>query len=366
MSSRGTEFPPPHEHLKDRVRQKKLEPRQPRMANGHAPDTAQKATNGPDRFKMTLLADIVLDDEPLWLVDGLIPSGPSLGVFFGKPKSGKTFMTTSLFLHVAMGRDYCGCAVRPGAVVYITSEGVRGFKRRMVAMREHHEADIAVPFYTVHTMPNLGMACRDAQDLIAAIHASIPEGTAVAAIVVDTLARAMTGQSDSDGAAMGVFVGNCDTIARAFDCFVGAVHHSPRNDDSRSRGSNVLDGAADVIISVVKDDASGISTAKVDRLKDGEEGATWRFRVAPVEVVLRNKGTCFAPLRNIGNSRAERRNRNKAKQKTDRLSAALHGPPRRGDPRPWRDRHRFDGHTDEHQGRRTRPIEGMLIRRGFS
>ncbi|XIA64521.1 AAA family ATPase [Bradyrhizobium sp. TZ2] len=120
-------------------------------------------------------------------------------------------------------------------------------------------------------------------------------GTAVAAIIVDTLARAMTGQSDSDGAAMGVFVGNCDTIARAFGCFVGAVHHSPRNDDSHSRGSNVLDGAADVIISVVKENSSGISTAKVDHLKDGEEGATWRFRVTPVEVLLRNKTTCFAP-----------------------------------------------------------------------
>ena len=90
----------------------------------------------------------------------------------------------------------------------------------------------------------------------------------------------MTGQSDSDAAAMSVFVDNCDTIAKAFGCFVGVVHHSPRADQSRSRGSNVLDGAVDAIISVLKDEASSISTAKVDRLKDGEEGATWRFTVA--------------------------------------------------------------------------------------
>src|SRR5208282_3735888 len=93
-----------------------------------------KPTGWRDRFKLTAIADIEPDtDEALWLVDGLIPAGPSLGVIFGKPKSGKTFMTTDLFLHVAMGRTYCGCAVRPGAVVYITKEGVRGFKLRMAA-----------------------------------------------------------------------------------------------------------------------------------------------------------------------------------------------------------------------------------------
>ena len=65
-----------------------------------------KASSWRDRFRLTKLADIVPDDEPLWLIDGLIPAGPSLGVIFGKPKSGKTFLVAAMFLHVAMGRDY--------------------------------------------------------------------------------------------------------------------------------------------------------------------------------------------------------------------------------------------------------------------
>jgi hypothetical protein len=181
-------------------------------------------------------------------------------------------------------------------VVYVTSEGVRGFKRRMIAMRQYYKAHPEVPFFVAYVMPNLGTISGDAKALVDLVRAAIPEGVPVAAIIIDTLARAMTGMSDSDTAAMSLFVDNCDAIAKAFDCFIGVVHHSPRADETRSRGSNVLDGAADVIISVVKDGASGISTAKVDRLKDGEEGAAWRFRVNTVEVPDRNGSTCFVPL----------------------------------------------------------------------
>jgi hypothetical protein len=120
----------------------------------------------------------------------------------------------------------------------------------------------------------------------------VPPGVRIAAIIIDTLARTMPGQNDSDPAAMSMFVENCNTVAEAFDCFVGAVHHSPRSDDTRSRGSNVLDGAADVIISVIKDDASHISTAKIEAVKDSEEGLQWRFRVTE----KRNQKDCFAPL----------------------------------------------------------------------
>ena len=193
------------------------------------------------------------DDEPLWLIDSLIPAGPSLGVIFGQPKSGKTFLAADMFLHVAMGRDYCGCTVQQGAVVYITKEGVRGFKRRMMAMRQHHNAGPQVPFYVAHEMPNFGTNNGDADALVALIQKLVPPGVHIAAIIIDTLARTMPGQSDSDPAVMSLFVENCDTVAKAFDCFVGAVHHSPRSDDTRSRGSNVLDAAADVIISVMKE-----------------------------------------------------------------------------------------------------------------
>jgi hypothetical protein len=196
-------------------------------------------------------------------INGLIPAGPSLGVIFGQPKSGKSFLTADMFLHVAMGRDYCGCAVQQGGVVYITKEGVRGFKRRMMAMRHHQSAGPQVPFYVAYEMPNFGTDNGDADELVALIKKLVPRGVHIAAIIIDTLARTMPGQADSDPAVVSQFVENCDTVARAFDCFVGAVHHGLRSTDTRRRGSNVLDAAADVIISVVKERDRG-RTAKIE------------------------------------------------------------------------------------------------------
>jgi hypothetical protein len=252
--------------------------------------TEAKPPGWRDRFTLTKLADIVLDAEPLWLIDGLIPAGPSLGVIFGQPKSGKSFLTADMFLHVAMGRTYAGCTVQQGAVVYITKEGVRGFKRRMMAARQHHHAGPQVPFYVAHEMPNFGTDNGDADDLVALIQRLAPHGVPVAAVIIDTLARSMPGQSDSEPAVMSRFVENCDTVARAFACFVGAVHHTPRSTDTRSRGSNVLDAAADVLISVVKERDERI--AKIEALKDGEEGLLWRFSITE----KRNQNSGCTPL----------------------------------------------------------------------
>jgi hypothetical protein len=46
-----------------------------------------------------------------------------------------------LCIHIAAGKAYGGRKVLPGATIYITSEGVRGVKRRLKAMRQHHEID---------------------------------------------------------------------------------------------------------------------------------------------------------------------------------------------------------------------------------
>src|SRR5258705_7827226 len=97
---------------------------------------------------------------------------------------------------------------------------------------------------------------------------------------------------------MSVCVSIRDTVARTLQCFDGAIHHSPRGDFTRARCSNLLDGSADVLISVVKGD-DGISTVTVEELKDGDAGLAWRFRVLQVGIEVgenRNKKTCFAGL----------------------------------------------------------------------
>ena len=76
---------------------------------------------------------------------------------------------------------------------------------------------------------------------------------------------------------MGVLVANAEKIAEAFGCLVILVHHAGRGADNRSRGSNALDGGADVMWHVEKGEAQ--SRVSITAMKDGEAGLEWTFRL---------------------------------------------------------------------------------------
>jgi hypothetical protein len=207
-------------------------------------------------FTPVFLDDIDIDDEPAYIVDGIIPAAPSFGETPAPPKSLKSFFLADLLLHIAIGKDYAERKVLRGAVVYITSEGVQGVKRRLVAMRRHHGVEgKRIPFALVPVMPNLGSGTEDLEALKAAIAKEIePLNVPVRAIVIDTLRRATPGKSENDPKDMSVFLANADALAQAFTCFVGVAHHSPRSDDSRGSGTNAIEGACDVILPVTRCD----------------------------------------------------------------------------------------------------------------
>ena len=171
-------------------------------------------------------------------------------------------------------------------MVIVTSEGVRGVKRRLVAHRRALGLEgKRTPFFLVTVMPNLGAGPDDRAALEKAIKATLKDfGVPVRLIVIDTLRRATPGKSENKTEDMSIFVENCETLARAFNCLVVAVHHSPRSDDKRSSGSNSIDAAADVMVSIIRDEATRKATAEVVRYKDGEEGDTWSFELRQLEL----------------------------------------------------------------------------------
>ena len=71
------------------------------------------------------------------------------------------------------------------------------------------------------------------------------------------------------------------------------MHHSPRSDDNRTSGSNSLDAAADIILSVVKDKSTAVSTVTVEEIKDGESGTSWQFCIQNIEIKDRNQKSGF-------------------------------------------------------------------------
>jgi hypothetical protein len=257
-------------------------------------DTAcENKSAGADRFKVEMLDDIVLADDPVELVQGLLPMGPALGVTYGPPKSLKSFLLIHVGLHIADNRPYCGRAVQGGAVVYVTSEGIRGVRRRLIAARRAMGIEgRKVPFALVPTMPNLGAGEADRaalQQAISDVMRSIE--VPLRMIVIDTMRRAMPGKSENKQEDVSIVIDNCEALARAFNCLVVLVHHSPRSNDERGSGSNAIDAAADVMWSVIRpDDSRRSATATVARYKDGEEGDAWTFELCRAELGTDREG----------------------------------------------------------------------------
>ena len=240
-----------------------------------APDAPQP------RFVPVAIDDVTMSAEPAWLIDGLLPAR-RLACIVGPPKSGKSFLTSHMLCSVARGAPYAGRETLPGPVIYLTGEGVSGFKRRLVAMRRHLGIEgQRVPFFMIENVPDLGSETTDLPQLLAELGAFLahacPGGPR--AIALDTLARCM-GEADENSARdMGRFVNRCAAIERHFGCVVVVVHHVGKDPTRGGRGSNSLNGAADVTMLVEKTEA--FSTVRVEEMKDGPEGQEWRFRLVP-------------------------------------------------------------------------------------
>ena len=124
----------------------------------------------PDiKFPLTAFKDIRVNTVRRgYLVKGIIAS-TGLTVIWGPPKCYKSFWTTDIGLHIALGWAYRGHRVVQAVVVYIALEGQFGFPARVEAFRKHHEIDpdIEVPFHLMTVSLNL---IEDAKRLIADLY----------------------------------------------------------------------------------------------------------------------------------------------------------------------------------------------------
>jgi AAA domain len=227
---------------------------------------ARQAAQAPRKFKLVPFDEITLSSKAVYLVKGIIPR-VGLTLVYGAPKSGKSFWSFDLLMHVALGWEYRGRRVKQGAVVYIIMESADGFRARVEAFRQTHLGEGAeVPFYLISAPVAL---VADHPALIAAIREALGD-VSPAAIALDTVNRSLTGSESSDQD-MSNYVRAADALREAFSCAVVAIHHCGL-DTSRPRGHTSLTGAADSQIAVKRNAADQI-VSTVEFMKEGSAGA---------------------------------------------------------------------------------------------
>jgi len=222
------------------------------------------------RARMVSGLDLCALPPPTWIVDGIIPA-PGVGLLYGAPKAGKSFVGMDLACCIATGRPWLGRDTRQGRVLYIVAEGVGGFGQRLNAWADYHGADGLDRITWLPHAVNL-----TSPDTVAALCDIVPGYDLV---VFDTLARCAVGLEENSAKDMGELVANVDRIRDACGGHVLLVHHAGKDATQKARGSSALLGAADVSLKVTGGD---YVTVTVEDAKDAEGGHSIRYTREPV------------------------------------------------------------------------------------
>jgi hypothetical protein len=229
-----------------------------------------------------------------FLIEGILP-GQGLATLYGPPKSYKSFIGMDMALAVAQGLPWGDCTVKQGAVVYVAGEGVAGLRKRVKAFRIRHELyGQNLPFFLVSARLNLGVAAGDTQELIDAVRAEIGEERP-ALIVIDTLARMLSGQSEN-AEGMFNFVNNAEALSDELGCVVLAVHHEGKNAEAGMRGSSNLLGAVVAAIRVKRASDGLRATLTVEAAKDGDDDIEAGVTLEKFELGHSAKGRAVSTL----------------------------------------------------------------------
>jgi hypothetical protein len=222
-------------------------------------------------------------EPPAQLVSGLLMNF-GIAEIFGPPSCGKTALGFDLGASIARGIPFRGRTIAGGGglVAYVAAENPGSAKLRLKAYIRANPDSLEMPFALVCAPLNLGSEESIARLLRIIGYAETKSGRKCVAVVVDTLAAAMSGMDENGTKDMGFAV---DGLARIRDAIAGlviVVHHSGKDAARGARGNSALPAAVDTEIAV-----SGLDrtrTATVSKQRDLPSGATFDFTLVPVTI----------------------------------------------------------------------------------
>jgi AAA domain len=252
------------------------------------------------RLHVRSAASVLALPQRDYLVKGLISPG-EMSVWWGPPKSGKSFLVLYVTYAVAQGRSVYARRVHRTPVVYLAAEGASGLGKRVKALTG--EYGIAADFYLVaqgidllqeptpgsdnirpseKQMHGSGGALGNLGEII-----SLVRSVGAKLVVVDTLNRALRGGDENNSKDMGAFIANVTTLIEQTGAHVLVIHHGTKSANSTPRGHSSLIGAADLVVEIARvADGAGplLGAAKVTAAKDDADGIAIGFSTEMVRI----------------------------------------------------------------------------------
>jgi replicative DNA helicase len=203
----------------------------------------------PQPMDVTELHGQVLPDDPGPVAGGIVVRR-GLTVVGGGPKLGKTTLMQNMVLQRSRGRPWLGFPTRPGVTLVVQFElpDAELQKRTRLMLKDEEDAP---PTGAVYFLSDRRIKL-DRPEGIAILRPHL-ERLRPDLLVVDPLARAMTGDENS-AKDMGAVITALDLLIQDFELSILLVHHTSKpNPDGREgghrlRGSSALFAAADSVL----------------------------------------------------------------------------------------------------------------------
>lgn len=213
-----------------------------------------------------------------WIASGLIAAG-EVTALVGPPFAGKSAVAARLAADVSAGERFLGIATERAPVLYVAAERASVTARRLVAARcrEGMGEGLDIALSSGPLLLGEKESVSAALQAIADVEAKLEARLGL--VIIDTLASCMGVLDENSQRDAGRIVEGLQRIANAGPAVV-VIHHTSKS-GSEVRGSSVLTGAFDRVLSITG--GRGKGTLKVSSVNDGEAGATFPFKIEGVE-----------------------------------------------------------------------------------
>jgi hypothetical protein len=234
-----------------------------------APPEPEPAVN-PIPGKLLTSDQLSSIPAPTWIIRGLIATG-SMAWIAGAPGAYKSFMAIDWACATSLGVNTVGGrSTKRTKVIYMAGEGVGGLKPRVEAWWKSTGMKPDVMW-----LPEaVQVGQRDWQWL-----EETTQETGAGLLVIDTYARSTIGLEEISGAAQGIMQGHMDAYRKTTGAAILAVHHHSAAGKTL-RGHTSLEGAADKIVTLTKDD-NGVATMCHYKQKETDKDPDEYYRASP-------------------------------------------------------------------------------------
>lgn len=241
----------------------------------------------PSSFRLLRAGELEFR-PPAWRIRGFLEAD-SLGLVFGDPGHGKSFVAIDIASCIATGTDFHGRSTEAGPVIYLAGEGHNGLKRRIRAWELHNNQSLDdAPLY-VSPAPAALCDSTSALSVLAAVDEIAEAHAPPALVVIDTVARNFGPGDENSTQDMGKFIQAVDGIRTRYKgCTVLLLHHTGHADKSRARGAMALKGALDAEYRMEKD-GSGVVRFEATKMKDGPIPEPMAFRLCSIDLGVQDE-----------------------------------------------------------------------------